>query len=497
MTGAGGAAPAEPAARHHRIAIIGAGFSGLGVAARLKQQGVHDFVVLERAQDLGGTWRDNDYPGLCCDIPSHVYSYSFELHPHWTRGFSPGWEIHGYLKSTADKHGVTPHLRLGHEVREAAWSDADSRWVIDTSAATLSADVLINAAGPLSDPTTPQIPGIDGFQGKCFHSAEWDHGHDLRGQRVAVIGTGASAIQFVPQIQPEVDQLYVFQRTPPWVIPRFDHEITRPEHWALRWIPFAPRVVRWFLYWLMELRVIGFRKPRIMRVANRLVHWHLKRQVPDAELREKLTPDYVMGCKRILISDNYYPSLGQPNVEVVTEGVAEGRAHSLVTKEGREIAVDTIIFGTGFHVTDPPIAERIRGRDGRTLAEHWEQTMGAYKGTTVAGFPNLFYMLGPNTGLGHNSQIYMVESQIAYVLDGLRTLSKAGARSFEVRRDAQDRFNEELQRQMQDTVWTSGNCHSWYLDDTGRNTTLWPTWTFEFRRRTRRFDAGAYELDCA
>jgi cation diffusion facilitator CzcD-associated flavoprotein CzcO len=475
------------------VAIIGAGFAGLGMAIRLEQAGVHDYVVFERADEVGGTWRENHYPGCCCDVPSHVYSYSFELNPKWTRGFAPQWEILAYLKVCAAKYGVRPHIRFGHAVSEAAWDDSARHWRVETSGGTFTADVLVNASGALSEPKDPDIPGLESFTGKSFHSATWDHDHDLTGERVAVIGTGASAIQFVPAIQPQVGRLHLFQRTPPWVIPRFDHQITRVEHALLR-IPFAPALVRAVLYWLLETRVVGFRRPWMMKLADRAGRWQLKRQVPDPELREKLLPDYTMGCKRILISDNYYPSLTHPNVELVTDGIAEVRERSIVTSDGTEREVDTIIFGTGFSVTKQPIARHIRGRDGRTLAEHWETSMQAYLGTTVAGFPNFLVMTGPNTGLGHNSMVFMIESQLSYVLDCLRVLRECGAETFEVRPDVVERYNAELAKQMEGTVWTAGHCQSWYLDDTGRNTTLWPSFSYSFRRRTRRFDPESYEL---
>jgi len=309
-----------------------------------------------------------------------------------------------------------------------------------------------------------------------------------------VIGTGASAIQFVPQIQPQVGTLYLFQRTPPWVVPRLDHQITGPEHWLLRRTPFAPAIVRAVLYWLLEVRVLGFKNPRFMKAADRLARWHLRRQIPDSELRRKLTPDYTIGCKRILVSDNYYPSLREPNVELITAGVKKVRKRSVVTSEGTKLDVDTIIFGTGFHVTDPPIAARIRGRDGRRLDDAWVPGMQAYLGTTVAGFPNLFLLLGPNTGLGHNSMIYMIESQLNYVIDCLRVMRERAADVVEVREEAQSNFNESLQAAMHGTVWTAGHCKSWYLDDSGRNTTLWPGWTFRYRRHTRRFDPDKYVL---
>jgi cation diffusion facilitator CzcD-associated flavoprotein CzcO len=479
------------------IAIIGSGFAGIGAGIRLQQAGFDDYAIFERAADLGGTWRDNHYPGCCCDVPSHVYSYSFELNPFWTRGFAPQWEIRDYLRHTAAKYGVTARIRFNHEVTDAAWDAEARRWRIETTGGAFTSRVLISGAGALSDPTYPDIPGLDDFAGKKFHSARWEHDHDLTGEHVAVIGTGASAIQFVPAIQPDVEQIHLFQRTPPWVIPRWDHQITGTEHFLLRWLPFAPALVRAVLYWTLELRVVGFRRPRIMKLADRVARWHLKRQVEDPELREKLTPDYTMGCKRILISDDYYPSLDRPNVEVVTEGIERVTESGVVTKDGREREVDTVIFGTGFHVTDPPIAERIRSHDGRSLAEHWAHSMQGYKGTTVAGFPNLFFLTGPNTGLGHNSMIFMIESQVNYVIECLRTLRERGAAVVEVRRDAQDRYNDGLQRQMEGTVWTAGHCHSWYLDDTGRNTTLWPSFSYSFRQQTRSFDADAYELEDA
>jgi cation diffusion facilitator CzcD-associated flavoprotein CzcO len=478
---------------HYEVAVIGTGFAGLGMAIRLQQRGVEDYVVFERASEVGGTWRENHYPGCCCDVPSHVYSYSFELNPQWERGFAPQGEILEYLKNCADKYGVRPHILFNHEVTEAAWDESQRVWSIETSGGRHTARVLVNGGGALSEPKAPDIPGIQDFKGTAFHSARWNHEHDLAGERVGVIGTGASSIQFVPAIQPDVAELRLFQRTPPWVIPRWDHKITKVEHALLR-IPFAPALVRSTLYWMLESRVWGFRHPWLMKVADRLGRWHLKRQVSDRELRRKLLPDYVMGCKRILISDDYYPSLDKPNVEVVTDGIAEVREHSIVTNDGTEHAVDTIIFGTGFEVTKPPIAKRIRGKDGRTLAEHWSTSMAAYKGTFVAGFPNFVMMTGPNTGLGHNSMVYMIESQLNYVIEALRTMRARGASTLEVRQEAVVEYGERLQREMEGTVWTAGHCASWYLDDTGRNTTLWPDFSYKFRRQTMAFDEASYEM---
>jgi cation diffusion facilitator CzcD-associated flavoprotein CzcO len=479
------------------VAIIGAGFSGLGAAIRLRKAGIHDFVVLERAGDIGGTWRDNDYPGCCCDIPSHVYSYSFELNPAWTRGFATQAEILAYLHRTAAKYRVMSHVRLDTEVQDAAWDERDERWLVTTNRGRYSAQILVQASGPLSDPSIPDLHGLADFRGTVFHSARWRHDHDLRDERVAVIGTGASAIQFVPKIQPTVGRLHVFQRTAPWVLPRLDHRITAAEHWLLRWIPFAPTVVRSLLYWALELRVVGFRRPRLMDGAMRLARWHLRRQVPDRTLRAALTPDYTLGCKRILVSDDYYPALTKPNVEVITDGVREVREHAVVTAGGREIEVDTIILGTGFHVTDSPIARCIRGRGGRTLAEAWTPSMRAYLGMSVPGFPNLFIMTGPNTGLGHNSMVFMIESQLNYLIGCLETMQARGARTAEVHAEACDAFNREVDESMRGTVWTAGHCQSWYLDSSGRNSTLWPDWSFRFRQRTRHFEPEKYQLTTA
>ncbi|MBJ7608262.1 MAG: NAD(P)/FAD-dependent oxidoreductase [Candidatus Dormibacteraeota bacterium] len=477
---------------HVRVAIIGSGFSGLGMAIRLKRSGIHDFVVLERAGDLGGTWRDNDYPGCCCDIPSHVYSYSFELNPRWTRGFASQAEILEYLRGTAVKYGVLAHIRFNHEVEEAAWAEAAQCWAVRTTQGRIDAQILVSATGPLSDPSIPRIPGLEGFQGTVFHSARWRHDHDLTGERVAVIGTGASAIQFVPQIQPKVKRLHLFQRTAPWVIPRFDHRITPLEHWLLRWIPFSPAIVRSALYWALEVRVVGFKNPKLMSGAERVARWHLRRQVANPVLRRALTPDYTLGCKRILVSDDYYPALVQANVDLVTDAVKEVRSRSVVTANGTELEIDSIILGTGFKVADSPIAGRIRGRGGRTLAEAWKPSMQAYLGMSVAGFPNLFTMIGPNTGLGHNSMVFMIESQLNYIMGCLETMSARGSGTIEVRQQAQSAFNSEIEAAMKGTVWTAGHCHSWYLDSTGRNSTLWPGWSFRFRARTRRFEPVKY-----
>ncbi|MBB4635448.1 NAD(P)-binding domain-containing protein [Longimicrobium terrae] len=476
------------------IIIIGSGFSGLGMAIRLRQEGRDDFVVLERAGDVGGTWRDNTYPGAACDVQSHLYSFSFAPNPEWSHSFSRQPEIQAYLKRVAEEHGILPHVRFRHEVAGAEWDGAGQVWRVQAGGAEFVAPVLVMAAGALSDPMIPAIPGLDGFRGRAFHSSRWDHSFDLAGKRVAVIGTGASAIQFVPAIQPVVGRLFLFQRTPPWIIPRHDRPLGRRRQSFFRRVPAAQRAVRAGIYLAREAFVFGFRNPRAMRLAQRTALRHLRASVPDPALRRTLTPDFTMGCKRVLLSNDYLPSLTRPNVEVVTDAVAEVRAHSIITRDGAEREVDAIIFGTGFRPTDPPLGPVTRGREGRTLAEAWDGSPRAHLGTTVAGFPNLFILLGPNTGLGHTSVVYMIEAQAEHVIRALRHMAQNGVGALEPRPEAQAAFVAEVDRRMRGTVWTQGGCASWYLDATGRNSTLWPDFTWRFRRRLARFDPAEYRM---
>jgi cation diffusion facilitator CzcD-associated flavoprotein CzcO len=478
------------------IAIVGTGFAGLGLAIRLKQQGESDFVVLERAADVGGTWRDNTYPGCQCDIPSALYSFSFAPNPDWTRLFPLQHEIWDYLRGCADRYGLRPHIRFNTAVQGAEWDEAQGFWRVRTADGEVTARVLVSGQGGLSDPALPDIPGLRSFKGTMFHSARWDHDHDLTGERVAVIGTGASSIQFIPRIQPQAGRLTLFQRTPPWIMPHPDRPIRPWEKWLFRRLPITQKLFRAGVYAFFESRVLPFtKKPDLMKAGERIALKHMRKQIPgDAELRAKLTPGYRMGCKRILMSNTYYEALSRPNADVVTDAIAEVREHAIVTADGTEHAVDTIIFGTGFHVADMPFTEWVRGRGGRTMAEVFQGSPQGYLGTTVSGFPNLFLMTGPNTGLGHNSIVYILESQFRYVLDALRTMRERGAAVVEVRPEAQERFNAEVQRNMKGTVWTTGGCSSWYIDRNGLNTTLWPGWTWDYRRRTRRFDPAPYVL---
>jgi cation diffusion facilitator CzcD-associated flavoprotein CzcO len=476
------------------IAIVGSGFSGLGMAIQLKQEGNEDFVVLERGDEVGGTWHYNTYPGCACDVPSHLYSFSFAPNPDWSQTYSPQPEIGAYLRRCADRFGIRPHIRLNTTVTFAEWDEDAGRWTIETDAGPLTARVLVAGMGPLAEPKIPDIPGLETFKGAKFHSAQWDHDHDLKGERVASIGTGASAIQLVPKIQPDVEQLHVFQRTPPWVFPHSNRPIKDWERRLYRAFPALQKLVRGAVYTMREAAVLGFvKRPRLMKVAERIALRHMRAQISDPELLEKVTPDYTIGCKRILPSNRWYRALGKPNVELVTDGIAEVREHSIVTADGTEREVDTIIYSTGFHVADMPVGQKVRGRGGRTLDEHWKGSPRAHLGCTVPGFPNLFLLLGPNTGLGHNSMVYMIESQIAYVLDALRTMKREQALAVEVRGEVAAGYNEAIDQELSTTVWNTG-CSSWYLDDTGRNATLWPDWTWRFRQRTARFDAANYEL---
>lgn len=479
---------------HVRIAIIGSGFGGLGTAIRLKQQGIDDFIVLERAGDVGGVWRDNNYPGCACDVESHLYSFSFAPNPDWSHSFSSQSEIWDYLRRCAKDFGVLPHLRFRHEVREALWDEDRQHWRLETSAGIYTAKVLVAAAGSLSDPAIPKLNGLGSFQGRVFHSARWDHEFDLTGRRVAVIGTGASAIQFVPAIQPRVEKLFVFQRTAPWIVPRRDRPLEERERQMFRRFPLSQRMRRAAIFWLRELFGYAFRHPWAMRYFERIALRHLEKSVADPALRAKLTPDYTIGCKRILISNDYLPALTRANVELVTEGIHEVRAYSIISSDGVERNVDAIIFGTGFHVTDLPFARCIRGRDGRSLSDVWAGSPVAHVGTTVAGFPNLFLLQGPNTGLGHTSVILMLEAQIEHVLSALRLMQSRGIAAIEPRAEAQSAYVADVDHRLQGTVWNTGGCKSWYLDSTGRNSTIWPLATWAFRRRVARLSPGEYHL---
>lgn len=480
---------------HVHTAIVGTGFAGLGAAIALTREGV-DYTVLERADDVGGTWRDNRYPGCRCDVPSHLYSFSFAPNPDWSETYSPQPEIEAYLRRTAEEHGVMEHIRFGHEVLDASWGDEAGRWRLTTAAGPLTAEVLLLGNGPLAEPKLPDLPGLETFEGTMFHSAQWRTDHDLTDERVAVIGTGASAIQFVPEIQPIVEHLTVFQRTAPWVLPHSNRRITAFERALYRRVPATQRLVRALVYWSRELFGRGLvHNGKALQAAEKVARKMLDRQVRDPELRQAVTPDYRPGCKRLILSDDWYPALQQDNVELVTEKVIAVRPNGVLGADGVEHAVDTIIFGTGFHVTDNPVADRVHGVAGVSLAERWADIGAqAHLGTSVPGFPNLFLLAGPNTGIGHTSLVVMIEAQLAYVVDALRQMQAQGLHRVDLHPAALTAWTREIQAKAAGSVWNAGGCASWYLDDEGRNTTIWPDQTFRFRRRTRRFDIENYEV---
>jgi len=475
-----------------RVLVVGAGLSGICMVVKLREAGIHDFVVIDRADELGGTWRDNTYPGCACDVPSALYSFSFEPKPDWSRFYAGQEEIRAYAHTVAQRHGVTPHLRLGVDMRDAQWDEDAQRWRVTTSAGEYEAQVVIAGTGPWHEPVYPDLPGLEQFEGRTFHSSRWDHDHDLAGKRVAVVGSGASAVQFVPEIQPEVEQLHLFQRTPHWVLPKADRRLTRAETKLFTRFPAAQRAVRKLVYGVSELYGHGMRRAGAMRRLQRIGERHLERQVPDPELRAKLTPQYTLGCKRTLFSNVYYPALGRQNVEVVPSAVAEVRANSVVDGDGVERTVDTIVFGTGFKLLDMPIAKLLRGADGRTMADVWQGSPRSYLGTTVAGFPNAFVLLGPNLGNGHSSATVIMEDQARYVIDALRTMDALGIGSVDVLPAAQDAFNAEVDERLGRSVWNAGGCASYYLDSNGRNSFMYPWSTLHYRRRTRRFDVDNY-----
>ena len=476
-----------------RILIIGSGFSGLAMAVQLRARGIHDFVILERGAEIGGTWRDNQYPGCACDVRSALYSFSFAPNPDWSRQFAPQEEIWAYLRTCVRRFDLRRHIALGQEVLSAEWDAALNRWIVTTPTHRWQAEVLVAATGPLSEPIEPTIPGLEGFAGKRFHSARWDQRYDLTNKRVAVIGTGASAVQFVPHVQRRAAQLDVYQRTPAWILPRMDREVPAWRRKLYRDIPETQWMVRTGLFWLHEALVTPFRHARGRRFAERVARWHLQRQVRDEAMRHQLTPSYDLGCKRVIFSDDYYPALTQPNVSLITEGIAEVRPEGIDTTDGQLREADVIILGTGFRATDPPIAYRITGRDGRTLASHWAGSPQAYMATTVASFPNLFLLLGPNAGLGHSSVVLMAEAQVEHVMGVLDLMRERGAAAVEPSAAAQERFVRWVDAENAGTVWNSGGCSSWYLDVTGRNASLWPHSVVRFQRLVRTVEPADYQ----
>ncbi|MBF1801942.1 flavin-containing monooxygenase [Alloalcanivorax profundimaris] len=490
----------NPRNRAVKVAIVGGGFGGLCMAIKLREAGIEDFVVLEKAGELGGTWRENTYPGCACDVQSHLYSYSFEGNPDWSARYS-GWrEIQDYILATAGKHGIHERTRFHAEVIGAHYDEARARWTLDlTDGDQVECQHWVLASGPLHVPQIPNFPGLERFQGKVFHSSQWDHDYDLSGKKVVSVGTGASAIQYVPQIAPEVERLTVVQRTPGWIIPRDERRYSALSKRLFRRFPALRKLHRARLYWSNESRVLPIFHPRLAMLLEKGVKQFIRLQVKDKDTARRLTPSYTLGCKRIMISNRYYPTFNRDNVELVTEGVKEVREHSIVFSDGSEREMDCLVLGTGF-VVDPRIYMQgfpIVGRGGRTLQEDWKEASEAYLGITVAGYPNLFQMVGPNTGLGHNSIVFMIECQARYIVDAIEKADAKGVDALDVKRSEMDAFNEKLQKDVAGTVWQQGGCSSWYQQADGKNVAIWPYSTWRYWLKTRQVDDGKYHWEKA
>lgn len=479
------------------VAIIGAGFAGLAAAARLKERPKTSFVLFERASQVGGTWRQNVYPGCACDIPSHLYSLSFAPNPNWSRQYSPQPEILSYANQVVEQYDLNAHIRYNTEIIRVEFSAVNGQWQLTDKAGNQTiARMVILAVGPLNYPSIPKFTGLKTFTGKAFHSSNWDQAYDLTNKRVAVIGTGASAIQFIPKIAPLVKQLTIFQRTAPYVSPRHDRTVSAMEQRLFRQVPIAQKVYRSLIYWYNELQGMAFLGNDLFnKIGTKRAMAFLNRSIKDPVLRRKVTPDYKLGCKRVLISDDYYPALNRDNVDVITAGIAEIKPNSVVDADGQEYPVDAIIFGTGFVVGGAVGSLNITGRSGQSLFDEWlNQGATAYYGTAISGYPNMLFLVGPNTGLGHNSIIHMIESQVNYALSYLDLLERTEQGAYlDVKPEVQRQHNSHLQQKMRNTVWASG-CQSYYLDSKGQNTTIWPGLSSTYRKAIKRINPADYDL---
>src|ERR1700694_1950666 len=480
------------------VLVIGAGFGGLCAGIKLREAGVTNFAILEKADDVGGTWRENTYPGAGCDVMSLMYSLSFAPNSRWTRMYARQAEILDYLRRTTNAHDLSGQLRLGREVVSSVFDDATDTWMLRTRGGeNYRARVVIAAPGPLHVPSVPDFAGRNDFRGVSFHSAEWDHGCDPAGKRIAVIGTGASAVQFVPQLAKSAASLSVFQRTPHWVIPKLDRPITRAEHWLFRNLPGAQKAYRYGIYWSHEAAIVGFMNPRFMPALESVARAHLRRQVPAPTLRARLTPDYTIGCKRIVVASDYYPALQRPNAELVTSGIERITESGIRTADGTEHQVDAIIYGTGFAISDRMADQHLVGARGLTIQQAWCDGMQAYLGVAVAGFPNYFLIMGPNSGGGNQSIVFVIEAQVRYILKCLALMQRTGRSRIEVRRSTQQLFNERIHAKLAGSVWNSGGCNSWYLDESGKNRAAWPGSSVSYWRRMRNPVPSAFDLSSA
>jgi cation diffusion facilitator CzcD-associated flavoprotein CzcO len=483
---------------HHDVVIIGAGFGGLGMAIQLRRRGRDHFAILEQDAGVGGTWHANRYPGAACDIPSLLYSFSFAPNTQWSRSYPGQAEIEAYLNQCVDRFDLLPHLHLRTRVSSLRWEADSQRWTVTAQQRgqqrQWTARVVVNATGGLSRPAMPTLPGLDSFAGTVMHTARWHAEVPLAGRRIGVVGTGASAVQLVPRLVDKAAQVVVFQRTPAWILPKHDRPVGATRRWLLDNLPGLRQVARAGVYALHELRAPGFtRQPRILKALEPLALRYLQRHVKNPALREALTPDYRMGCKRILIASDFYPALQRRNAKLVTSPIARVLPDGVATADGKHHALDVLVLATGFQAAEAMAPFPITGRGGAELNEVWREGAKAYLGTTVPGFPNLFLIVGPNTGLGHNSMVFMIESQLRYVMDALDRMDRARLAAVDTRPEVAEAYNQRLQQRMQRTVWTTGGCTSWYQARNGRITTLWPGSTLAFRWHTRRFRLDQHE----
>lgn len=475
------------------VVIIGAGFAGIGAAIKLQQAGFTDFVVLEKADEIGGVWRANTYPGCACDVPSALYSYSFAPNPQWSRVFAQQQEIKTYIQHAAQQFDVKKYVRFGYEMLESTWDDQAKHWVVKTNQGFIHARFAIMAGGPMHQPVLPKIKGLETFKGAQFHSAEWNHDVDLNGKKVAVVGAGASAIQFVPEIQAQVAKLTLLQRTPQWVLPKMDQSLPKLAQALFKVLPITQRLTRYGVYGVFESLNSSMHHPKLVSQIERLAKLNIRLGVKDPALRAKLLPDFTIGCKRVLQSNQWYPALAKPNVEVLRCGVGEVRGNTLIASDGSQHEVDAIIFGTGFEVSNPPIAKQIRNKHGKSMDEVWQGSASGYLGTVVEGCPNAFVMFGPNIAVS-SSALIIIEAQLTYILDMLKKVQAQQIETVEIRAEVLEQYNDEIQAALKNTVWNTGGCSSYFIDRNGRNSTLWPWTTFEMRSRLAHCDLNDYVL---
>ena len=479
-----------------KIAIIGAGFGGLAMAIRLLQSGIQDFIILEKADDVGGTWRENQYPGAACDVQSHMYSLSFAPKKDWSKRYAEAPEIFDYIQDLIKEFDLKKYIQFHQEVVASRYHEDTLHWHIDLkSGQKIEAQFMVFASGPLHVPQIPQIKGIEKFQGEVFHSAQWNHNYNLNDKNVASIGTGGSAIQYIPEIAEKVKNLYVLQRTAAWVIPRDERAYNALDKKLFSRFEWFRKLHRSRLYWSNESRVVPIVKPKMIQYGQKLAEIFIKFQVKDKATIKKLTPDYILGCKRILISNKYYPTFNRKNVELITDAIQEITEKSIIFKTGEERQIDCLIYGTGF-ITDPRIYLKsfaCYGQNGLELKDAWKNGAESYYGICTKNFPNLFQLLGPNTILGHNSVIFMIESQVNYILQLIQLVDKTQTQAIVIKPEVQDQFNHKIQQKLEGTVWQSG-CVSWYQQDGGKNFALWPTYTWKYWLETRKANPSAYRL---